>query len=199
MADLPISFSGPMVRMLIDGKKTQTRRLAKPIKPALRSLSFRQYAEARYRVGDRLYVREHWKTWDHLDAIAPRDLSPSSFVYYLASPREVGRTLGKHRQAMHMPRWASRLFLAVSQVRQEPLQEISAEDAIAEGIYAAAVYGGVVQSWLPFEEMRERFYDDPREAYFALLDHLHGAGFSAGNPMLHAYTFAVHMGNVDAA
>lgn len=205
MADKSITFSGPMVRALLEDRKTQTRRLGEP----------------RFAVGDRLYVREAWRVAKRYDGYSPVSskkgnptLEPRTMTVLFEAGGSIANGVdgwtpsgdlapgecdwaGKYRQAMHMPRWASRLFLVVSQVRQQPLLEISAEDAIAEGIYAAAVYGGAVQSWLPFESLRTRFYEDPREAYFALLDHLHGDGFAAGNPLLSAYSFSVTRGNID--
>lgn len=220
MADKPILFSGPMVRALIARTKTQTRRLPSfsryraftEFGPSdtngydwhLRDSGMRwhdlRHSEVLGRLpwhfGDRLYVREAWRASDHWDDHAPCELTPPIGIAYIAdNEKTVGA--GKFRQGMHMPRWASRITLTVTDVRLQRLLDISAKDAIAEGIYAAAVYGGVVKSWLPAEELRDRFYDDPRQAYFALLDHLHGDGFSAASPWLAAYTFTVAMGNID--
>lgn len=205
MADKPISFSGPMVRALLDDRKTQTRRLGEP----------------RYAVGDRLYVREAWRVAKKYDGHSPVSskkgnptLAPRTMTVLFEAGGSIANGVdgwtpsgdlapgecdwaGKYRQAMHMPRWASRLFLVVTEVRQQPLADISREDAIAEGVYAAAVYGGVCHSWLPMPSMRDRFYLRPEDAYFALLDHLHGDGFSAGNPLLSAYSFTVERGNID--
>nr|WP_053000396.1 hypothetical protein [Sphingomonas sp. Y57] len=129
MTDRPIIFSGPMVRALLDGRKTQTRRLASsPLR--------------RCQVGDRLYVREHWKVPTAYDDLAPSDLGGEEAVRYLADGAIANlwggdRTtlFGKHRQGMHMPRWASRLMLIVEDVRFQRLQEISEADAIAEGLF----------------------------------------------------------------
>lgn len=77
------------------------------------------------------------------------------------------------------------------------LHDISEADAIAEGVYPAAVYGGVVESWLPSENMRERFYPTARGAYAALWDSINGAGSWDANPWVMAYTFTVHKMNID--
>lgn len=149
MKERPILFSAPMVRALLDGRKTQTRRIAsKPVRhPDLGNL----YApgalvlerEPRHVIeracpygkpGDRLWVRETWA----------RDDEDGSFMYRAdigrdmnADAWEQGRLEGvpryRWRPSIHMPRAASRLTLEVSGVRIERLQEISDADCIAEG------------------------------------------------------------------
>lgn len=119
MVDRPIIFSSPMVRALLGGRKTQTRRLAtSPLRRVV--------------VGDRLYVREHWRVSSAQNGVAPRDLPRDLTVELIADGN--GALLGKHRQGMHMPRWASRLTLIVEGVKVEPLQAISEADAEAEGV-----------------------------------------------------------------
>jgi len=88
--------------------------------------------EPRYAIGDRLYVREHWRAWSQYDHKSPRDIPAGVDVQYVAddplSPWD-----SRFRQAMHMPRWASRLMLIVTDVRVQQLLDISEEDARAEG------------------------------------------------------------------
>lgn len=174
MTDRPILFSAPMVRALIAGQKTQTRRFINPqplefsdnVPVPLESGKRYQFhpfskdsglvmepGSIRIATGDRLYVREHWRTFVSLDNEPPRDLwSPGcgrgAGVLYIADEfglsltkegeryegeRDNPEAFGKHRQAMHMPRWASRLTLIVTDVRFQRLEDISREDAIAEG------------------------------------------------------------------
>lgn len=147
----PILFSGPMVRALLAGRKTQTRRIVKPQPPAsavdaghIRSgdpasngvwlwLDSRDLMDASaigegfrcpYGVaGDRLWGRETWCESD----------TPSGFAYaadYAHDTRGYG-----WRPSIHMPRAAARLTLAITDVRVERLQDISEADAIAEGLY----------------------------------------------------------------
>lgn len=206
MADRSISFSGLMVRALLEDRKGQTRRLGAP----------------RYAVGDRLYVREAWRVSKNYDGHSPVSskkgqpiLVPRSMTVlfeaggsianqangkwepsdYEPAPADAG-WVGKYRQAMHMPRWASRAFLVVTEVRQQHLADISEADSIAEGIEFA------------LETSAGRFYRNYTNppcplmavgSYKSLLDHLHGAGFADGNPLLSAYSFTVHRGNIDAA
>jgi hypothetical protein len=119
-----------------------------------------QYADCvtRYRnggwkldpIGDqRLWVRETWRTIERLDAKSPAEMaaacreagwdSPWAPIEYLADGKVINddtgeEPWGKKRGSLHMPRWASRLTLDVTRIRIERLQEITEEDAIAEGI-----------------------------------------------------------------
>jgi site-specific DNA-cytosine methylase len=138
VTDRPIIFSAPMVRALLDGRKTQTRRLASsPLR--------------RCEVGDRLWVRESIRLW--------ADIGDDAEVTFLADKRrwhtgpcsgEINdRRLASYFKladrakdsaekaatapSIHMPRWASRLTLIVEAVRVEPLHDISEADAIGEG------------------------------------------------------------------
>ncbi|OWK23742.1 hypothetical protein AJ87_29455 [Rhizobium yanglingense] len=89
-----------------------------------------------------------------------------------------------------MPRWMSRLTLVVKAVKVERLHDISREDAIAEGLeWVTPTYGiaGIASTW----------NGDPRESYFALWDHINGAGAAAKNPWVVAYAYTVHHGNID--
>lgn len=214
MADKPITFSAPMVRALLAGTKTQTRRLVS--KPEYYGCPtgdcpHNHQAEcnaamaglvneiARFKVGDRVYVREHWKTAVCNDDSAPRDLSKNSPVWYLANGvtrHNFDIPMGRHRQAMHMPRWASRMWLEITDVRVQRLQDISEADAIAEGI---SLY---VDGW-HFEPNAEPFVRlvgaSAIGMYQWLWDSLHAElGTTwADNPWIVAHSFVVHHGNID--
>lgn len=160
MTDRPILFSGPMVRALLDGRKTQTRRVLNPQPPAdmglvgiyapkLTAVFGYETPDTDYKVtlrympGDRLWVREAWRTHVGSDHVAPREISPELLIQYEASGPSFGDGLsGKVRPSMFMPRWASRLTLTVTDVRVQRLQEISEADAIAEGVPTDDDYAG---------------------------------------------------------
>lgn len=147
MKDRPIPFSGPMVRAVLDGSKTQTRRVLKPqplggapellhhLLPSHQRWATDEPEEERVwkcpygAPGDRLWVREAWHTHAFLDAVPPRDLQTRS-IHYAADGKI---QTGKLRPGMFMPRWASRITLEVAGVRVERLQDISEADARAEG------------------------------------------------------------------
>lgn len=175
--DRPIIFSAPMVRALLDGRKTMTRRKAWK-KEGERG--FVQWGEGpspwqRVQPGDRLWVREACMS------------DPDRFTIYRADWERynVCDTM-RWRPSIHMPRWASRLTLTVTAVRVERLQEISCADAIAEGI-APAANSQTIDCDTP----------DPRDEFHALWDRLHGEGAWDANPEVVAITFAVRKGNID--
>lgn len=154
MAEKPILFSGEMVRAILDGRKTQTRRVIKPafdIKPDARIVSVDNgkrdiwFANGRYfgscpygRPGDLLWVRETWRPFTANGSI-------DAAVQYRADSKieQVSMTAGyinrfpespdNWRPSIFMPRWASRITLEVTAVRVERLQDISEDDAKAEG------------------------------------------------------------------
>lgn len=135
MNEKPILFSPEMVRAILEGRKTQTRRVMKPQPEANDWIDtpMCQYGH----IGDLLWVRETWGTLPEYDSIKPSDL-PNCPIYYNASQRyypfSTISDIGKKRPSIFMPRWASRITLMVTNVRVERVQDISEEDAIAEGI-----------------------------------------------------------------
>ena len=147
----PILFSGPMVRAILEGRKTQTRRVVKfdpcPSSYAMVShydglgnvvLTDGSYLRCPYgQPGDRLWVRE---TWAHRRWMLG-DASPDPTTVYRADSDDL-RGCDRWRPSIHMPRWASRITLEVVSVRVERLQDISEEDAMAEGVALAENYRG---------------------------------------------------------
>src|SRR6185312_1490731 len=158
MSDRPIIFSAPMVRALIEGRKTQTRRILKDAPEAgfycdPCSTGLRWVAEGAApsmpcrlpsRIGDRLWVREACgrRAASFLGVEATNGVESA---FYIADDEDVlneaefnlcpwwrGRGMCS---PIHMPRWASRITLIVTDVRVQRLQEISEEDAKAEGVY----------------------------------------------------------------
>lgn len=216
MADLPIGFSGSMVRALLREiknpctGKTQTRR-AMPDQTLLRDsaeiwtgfMGWQPIAWAlenrgacgrgvhpRYAVGDRLYVREHWRTSMDRGHLAPRDMPAGVPVSFEA---DVFCMTGRFRQGMHMPRWASRITLLVTEVRIERLQDCSEADAKAEGIIGAGLVWGI--GGAPPDPARSA---SPVEAYARLWDSINGPGAWDSNPWVAAYSFRPIPGNVDS-
>ena len=95
-----------------------------------------------YRPGDRLWVRETWAAGACANGLAPRCLHPGFWLrdngglWYAADEAEPAHPVtpkGPNRPGIHMPRWASRLTLHVTDVRVQRLQDISEDDARAEG------------------------------------------------------------------
>ncbi|WP_212525889.1 hypothetical protein [Actibacterium sp. MT2.3-13A] len=203
MTDKPILFSGPMIRAILDGRKTQTRRVLKPLTPVQyeRGITACETPDgARWRllyaIGDRLWVREKFAVsgigWGKkpIDAIGGK-------VHYTADPDHGWHDYwGNWHPSIHMPRWASRLTLVVTDVRVQRLQEISEADARAEGARFAMEPTRKLQGWT-FDEVYSRAM--ARDAFAHLWDGLNAKrGFGwAANPWVVALTFTVHRCNID--
>lgn len=181
----PILFSGPMVKAILEGRKTQTRRVLKKL-PAYGGYGSPAHLQALpYQVGDILWVRETWRVlelprktiigdrrgghegWSVLLQYRSGDLPSAPYVQppkpgndrahiecpFDFMPKQIdaspyaGKT-GRWRSPLFMPRWAARIWLEVTGVKVERVQEISEEDAMAEGIhgYPAGFYQGCYQS-----------------------------------------------------
>lgn len=156
MKERPVLFSGPMVRAILEGRKTQTRRVMKP-QPVGETPFFDRWARGDWdsrpfpygRPGDHLWVRETWASvYDCPELPCCEDGSGKHrrTIYRATEPHEIDNFAcsfscshdepgcASWRPSIHMPRWASRLTLEVTGVRVERLQDISEEDARAEGL-----------------------------------------------------------------
>lgn len=213
--DRPIIFSAPMVRALLAGTKTQTRRLASsPLRKC--------------EVGDRLYVRENCRaieldsgtdcfefqaTMDHEDdeiqienTLEASDLWGKLRQYgrrkngplIAAIARDGGGIAGPWVPCIHMPRSISRLTLIVQAVDIEPLLSIDADDAIAEGIHRWPFPPDKPAAWKPTPDWNIA-YEEPAAAYRALWNSLHTKDSERweANPFVVALTFRVVHGNID--
>lgn len=224
----PIIFSGPMVRALLEGRKTQTRRLLKPQPkcdayhgdveqhPKYSGEWFQWIGGEMgptfglpYAVGDLLWVKEnHYRTDDGHNEFAVYAVDEAEATAHLASIDELrsvsDEVKARHRKlrpSIHMPRWASRITLEVTGVRVERLQDISDNDAIAEGLESAGLVDhAAIDLWCSVKKLSD--YPDirwPVRGYAALWDHINGAGAWDANPWIVAITFKVHRLNVRSA
>ena len=139
---LPILFNTDMVRAILDGRKTVTRRVIKPRPQGcfevfeeplyIYDTDFRQgKILPPFRHGDILYVRE---TWQYIDFTGENN----GYVYKASENGQLWETETenwKWRPSIHMPKAAARIWLRVTDVRVERLQEITSDQCIAEGIY----------------------------------------------------------------
>lgn len=212
MTDRPKNFSGPEVRAILDGRKTQFREVLKP-QPSWQELAgpapgmsggfllgFPQRhikgqfwiwpnareqieAELPYQPGDVLSVRETWM---------PAIDAGGSDWRYRADYDDGGRSMGElqpWRPSTNMPRRASRLTLTVTGVKVERLQEISEGDAVAEG---AMEY--------PERGSGEAIEPRPWFAFSCLWSSINAKRPGcrwADNPWVVAPTFTHQLGNID--
>jgi hypothetical protein len=220
MTDRPIIFSAPMIRALLDGRKTQTRRLLKP-QPFISgyhnggvsldkvgdeyarfsamavgaSAIIEHVVTIPYAIGDRLYVRE---------SIARQETDQGvGYQTYAADGSNVWPLTQWYHQrksipSIHMPRWASRLTLTVTDVREQRLQEISEDDAWAEGCERGEPNdaGGNFPAEVSCE-VGTVGWDDAHDWYADLWDSLHGPEAWGANPWVVAVSFSVKRGNID--
>lgn len=137
MTERPIIFSGPMVRAILDGRKSQTRRVLKPQPHWVRDrvMVWKNRAGLLHthsglaKPGDKLWVRETWTQPAYRPSTAGID---PDLVLYRADHPEIDTV--RWRPSIHMPKWAARIWLTVTEVRVQRVQDISEEDARAEGV-----------------------------------------------------------------
>jgi hypothetical protein len=189
----PILFSAPMVRAILAGHKTQTRRIVKPqpvnprqtcdehiwadtIPPVTRYFSCKIGLP-----GDQLWVRE---TFSPNEVLPMKDRAPGDWIYR-ADLNEQGVTKysAQWKQSIFMPRAASRIALDVTGVRVERLNDISDGDAMAEGVHPevdAHIASRVANSpeWTPH-----------RMEYWALWESINGPGSWDVNPWVWVIEF----------
>lgn len=136
MKERGMIFNGEMVRAILDGRKTQTRRTVKPQpdEDGLAKVTNGPWVDTSERnyhcpfgaAGDRIWVRETWARYNI-------DLNSHDIAYRATTPEDWPEE-GRWRPSIHMPRWASRILLEITDVRVERLNAISQEDAQAEGM-----------------------------------------------------------------
>lgn len=149
----PIIFNGDMVRAILDGRKTQTRRAVKPqplnIVPFIGAddkptwefgvcLSHHGVISRHARCpfgqsGDQLWVRETHHVNHHGGVIYRADWQGMNPFDGDECGDDCSMVGEKWKPSIHMPRWASRILLEITDVRVERVQDISEKDAIAEG------------------------------------------------------------------
>ena len=213
MKERPILFSAPMVRALLEGRKTQTRRVLKPqpvpclswsAPPAGTYPSDRGWSRIPAQPGDRLWVREAFYLTDDGEAgcavhAADEDAVKEHF-------RSIRETQAKHilsdgwagphlrlRSSIHMPRWASRITLIVEAVKVERLQDISEADAIAEGVLPHVRGGWHWHKHNPADcdDWHQFGFQTATFAFCDLWRRVNGDGAWEANPWVAAITFRV--------
>lgn len=220
MKERPILFSAPMIRAVREGRKTQTRRLVKPQPEAdswpegwddgsWRWMLGGNPAGPEFRSpygvpGDRLWGRENVQACElgsGQDGVRypadgefrPIDNTPQAGERWskLFTYDYYRRPCGSEVPSIHMPRWACRCVLEIEELRIERLNNISEEDALAEGVVWSERWSGFV---VPGVEHPNRDFPvlsraTAREMYAALWDVINGSGQWLANPWVWAVTF----------
>lgn len=206
----PILFSAPMVRAILDGRKTQTRRVMKPQMELVRakdgdgiviyagwalpvkkggSLLWPNANESivalcPYGVpGDRLWVREALRLTVEGPPVYEADGELVS--QWVTIPADAAPFVKPYRPGMLMPRWASRITLELTDVRVELLQDISYDDILAEGTRIAVIDKEKAEA-MPLRD-KQRL---ARDAFYFLWEGINGERAPwASNPWVWALTF----------
>jgi len=176
MAEKPILFNGEAVRALLARSKTQTRRPLKP-QPIHREYGGWSWdmgagsrmliseppnevclARGMYKVGELLWVREAWAhTFDYDGNFL---LDGRKALYRADEETMIGPSHG-WRPSIHMPKWAARIWLEVTGVRVEQVQDISARDVVSEGYWNLVAAGlGVTEHFEQFSRQWDAIYGD---------------------------------------
>ena len=241
----PILMNTPMVTALLDGRKSMTRRVAKPqphevdenglwysrMPSGGLSLGMGSVYKCPYgKVGDLLYVRESVDITDSgMGPCVGQEFA--FFIKYKADDYEqwcyatkdtLPKTIGP-KPSIHMSRWASRLTLEITDIRVERLQDISEEDAVAEGVeqlfteeqkkkdaliacddswknylwhgHYGQHGGGNIKSDAWYYQYSS--YKKTTDSFSSLWESINGKGSWTSNPWVWAISFRTHKINVD--
>ena len=213
MKEYPILFSTEMVKAILDGRKTMTRRIVKhkyPLRGAPKSFSpywdtdddtlkkmfgFEtedEFVKCPYQVGMKLWVRE---------TFAYNTFCPPAKVDYKASYPIVEISQRPWKPSIFMPRWASRITLEITDIRVERVQDITDEDAIAEGLLKLTKDNGRIWKYgipdrdgLPGNDdigwAWEHWRMSPIDAYQYLWDSINGKKYPwSSNPWVWVISF----------
>lgn len=233
MKERPILFSAPMVRAILEGRKTQTRRIMK-VQPPDETYKFSTLCDTTAREerkhigahhfakydgfkqldstaffrspygykGDRLWVRENFAyvscdenekgalPWGTHEIYPLEDYGASHYsIRYAATEKEMDWESG-WRPSIHMPRWASRITLEITNIRVERLQDISEEDAKAEGVTQFSSIGA--EQRIACDTKNRSQADSPYTLAFASLwSEINGAESWNANPWVWVVEFKV--------
>ncbi|WP_245127239.1 hypothetical protein [Klebsiella pneumoniae] len=228
MKERGMIFNGEMVRAILDGRKTQTRRIVKGtdgavkfckewdingeeifvvlgekdhtgMNPVLGALSCPFGA-----VGDRIWVREAFRVHSRATDVATLVYKASERNSWTEQTHRVPvavcnkpATPEKWTPSLHMPRWASRILLEITDVRVERLNAISPEDAESEGLERTNFTGFGDEPGLPsypepdvyFDPLKKQWKEYPPEAFAGLWESIYGEGSWLANPWVWVIEF----------
>ncbi|UZL43780.1 hypothetical protein JMW42_06790 [Klebsiella pneumoniae] len=230
MTERGMIFNSEMVRAILDGRKTQTRRIMAPqpaddiergIFPNPEAIGWKSSLRHKHgsttahfcpygKPGDRIWVRETFQgplfDYDLMDSYCkdPTPFEKPEFCVYKAdgvpAPEFYDADDELHccwRPSIHMPRWASRILLEITDVRVERLNAISPEDAESEGLERTNFTGFGDEPGLPsypepdvyFDPLKKQWKEYPPEAFAGLWESIYGEGSWQANPWVWVIEF----------
>ncbi|HIG8794989.1 TPA: hypothetical protein ACYEOW_001222 [Raoultella terrigena] len=197
MKERGMIFNGEMVRALLDGRKTQTRRPIKWRQTRATEIAEREdgskwpWSEDAENVcdywhpcpfgavGDRIWVRETWARYNV-------DQDSHDMAYRATAPNDWPKE-GRWRPSIHMPRWASRILLEITNVGVQRLQDISSGDAVREGICQLPASGRYCVS--PGDQYFGGASHSAKEVYSWLWSSIYGEDSWNANPWVWVIEF----------
>lgn len=219
-------FKGDMVRALLDGRKTQTRRMlgsqpggvnqhflgvvngcARFTETHLGAGNYTNDIRLPYAIGNRIWVRETWGVGSRPDPVLgciegveyqadtayldEHDILPINAC--IPDDVEADKYEGRWWPSSHMPKWASRLTLVITDVRVQRIQDISEDDARAEGAEAGCLNCGCDEPC-----GCEKPAPSARDGFAYLWNSIYEADSKGwfDNPWVVALTFTVHHKNI---
>lgn len=223
MKERGMIFNGEMVRAILDGRKTQTRRIIKDCTVGRDQISKFIQIEKKfigcypedvpelireccpYGVqGDRIWVREAFRVHSRATDVATLVYKASERNSWTEQTHRVPvavcnkpATPEKWTPSLHMPRWASRILLEITDVRVERLNAISPEDAESEGLERTNFTGFGDEPGLPsypepdvyFDPLKKQWKEYPPEAFAGLWESIYGEGSWQANPWVWVIEF----------
>ncbi|WP_163478527.1 hypothetical protein [Klebsiella pneumoniae] len=219
MKERGMIFNSEMVRAILDGRKTQTRRPIKWKQTRFTEIGEREDGskwpwseDAEHAcdfwhpcpfgaVGDRIWVREtftgHYLDDDQIQDIKDGRDKASSLCEYRADYPDGYQAADGWTPSIHMPRWASRILLEITDVRVEQLNAISPEDAESEGLERTNFTGFGDEPGLPsypepdvyFDPLKKQWKEYPPEAFAGLWESIYGEESWKANPWVWVITF----------
>lgn len=208
MKERGMIFNGEMVRAILGGRKTQTRRPIKWKQTRFTEIGEREDGsrwlwseDAEHvcdfwhpcpfgAVGDRIWVRETWNKYGGL-------LTYRADHDWIDDMRKETVCTAKWVPSIHMPRWASRILLEITDVRVERVNAISPEDAESEGLERTNFTGFGDEPGLPsypepdvyFDPLKKQWKEYPPEAFAGLWESIYGEGSWQANPWVWVIEF----------
>lgn len=193
MKERPILMTPENAQKCHDGTKTQTRRIVKPQPEMMwkRIVAMVEDHDCPYgQTGDRLWVRENgWERPARTSKMLRDGADTWERFYFdaLLDSGEAEELKGygfKRRPSIHMPRWACRTVLEITELRVERLQQINLEDCQSEGVRCESYTGPPYCTWCSGHEAPCH-----RDAYKTLWESINGVGSWALNPWVWVLTF----------
>lgn len=211
-----ILFKPDMIQAIVEGRKTQTRRLdgLKEINQNpegwevdiwhFDSRGYRQWqfnkprefkvVKPRYHIGQTLYIKEPWATMAIFDNLSPKELKKGSPLWFTDTdadaPSGCGWDMGKPRSPMFLMEWMTRNFIQITDVRPERLQDITEDDAVKEGIRMTDPKDGEFIAHYNSTKHPASFnFTTARQAYSELWDEINGESSWSSNPWVWVYSF----------